>query len=123
MSNKRHNRNKEPYRDNKSEVKIEEVGFESNNIDPIITNETVIGCVDDCSRLNIRVSPSIESDIVMVVDKGEKLPIYVSESTDDFYKTDNGYVMKKYISITSGYIKVSQYMKENASELLEEAEK
>lgn len=99
MSNKRHNRNKEPYRDNKSEVKIEEVGIDSDDSEQIVANEVTTGYVVDCSRLNIRVSPSLESDIIRVVDKGEKLPIYIAESTDGFYKTDNGYVMKKYISI------------------------
>ena len=68
--------------------------------------EMPIGVVIDCDRLNIRTQPSPMAAVVCTVERGEKLAIDKSESTDLFYKVyaeigAEGYCMKQYIEIES----------------------
>lgn len=60
--------------------------------------ETLTGIVN-VKLLNVRKEPSKESDVVEILDKDTTIEIFESESTKDFYKTTNGYVMKQFIDI------------------------
>lgn len=65
---------------------------------------TLIGVVSNCSKLRVRKFPSIDSDVICVLDKFEEVKIYCEESTDDFYMVYTnggilGYCMKDYISV------------------------
>lgn len=72
------------------------------NVDPIF------GEVFNCSKLNIRNTPNIDSEILVVVNKGTKVEINEELSTEDFYSvtaycpddiTVIGYAMKDFILI------------------------
>ena len=60
--------------------------------------ETLTGMVN-VKLLNVRKEPSKESDVVEILDKDTTIEIFESESTKDFYKTTDGYVMKQFIDI------------------------
>ena len=60
--------------------------------------ETLTGMVN-VKLLNVRKEPSKESDVVEILDKDTTIEIFKSESTKDFYKTTDGYVMKQFIDI------------------------
>lgn len=64
----------------------------------------IVGIVANCVRLNVREEPSIESDIVTILDKGSEVHIEDSESSEDFYKICtatgiDGFCMKKFIDV------------------------
>lgn len=66
----------------------------------------IIGVVADCTKLNVRESPSMDADVVCEISKHTEVMISDSESTDDFYKicTDSGiegFCMKKFITVHS----------------------
>ena len=69
--------------------------------EPVVKEESkpLTGIVTNCERLNIRKEPSKESDVVKIIDHDDKIDIFKEESTEDFYKTTDGYVMKKYVKI------------------------
>lgn len=60
--------------------------------------------VVDCAKLNVRVEPSSDAEIVGQINASTKLEVYEDESTDEFYKICThsgveGYCMKKFINI------------------------
>lgn len=70
--------------------------------------EPVIGTVANCVKLNIREEANKESEILCVINKGEKVEIIEEESTDDFYAvcygkdksvSVYGFCMKDYIKL------------------------
>lgn len=68
----------------------------------IIIDEIVQMNVINCEKLNIRVEPDITSEVLTIVNKGSKLTIFESESTEDWYSvlTEDdikGFCMKKYV--------------------------
>ena len=82
------------------ETPVEET-FEEvvNNIEP-----SKVGVVVDCTRLNVRVAPNANADIVCVINASMNLIIDEAESTDDFYAVctesgAEGYCMKRFIKI------------------------
>ena len=77
---------------NKEEV----VGAKEEAIKEV--EETLTGIVN-VELLNVRKEPSKESDVVEILDNDTTIEIFESESTKDFYKTTNGYVMKQFIDI------------------------
>jgi len=58
-----------------------------------------VGFVHNCEKLNIRVAPNKDADIVEVINKDTKVRIDEANSTDDFYAVENGYCMKQYIEV------------------------
>ena len=87
------------------------------NIEPVVetteepvvetTENRTVGVVDNCTRLNVRQSPSKQSNVLTIVSKGTGLGINLDESTEDFYCVrvliDNelveGYCLKDFIEI------------------------
>lgn len=66
-----------------------------------------IGIIANCTRLNIRLEPSIKSEVVCEIDCGTELIIEDQTSTNDFYKIFTaagieGFCMKKFVSIKEG---------------------
>ena len=59
--------------------------------------QKLTGVVRNCELLNVRKEPSKESDVVKTIKRDDKIDILKDESTKDFYKTTDGYVMKHYI--------------------------
>lgn len=55
------------------------------------------GTVVNCSRLNVREKPSKNADVVRVINAGDTVEINLAESTDEFYKIEDGYCMRQYI--------------------------
>ena len=60
--------------------------------------------VVDCAKLNVRVEPSSDAEVVGQINASTKLEVYEDESTDEFYKICThsgveGYCMKKFINI------------------------
>lgn len=60
------------------------------------------GIVRNCELLNVRKEPNTDSDIIKVINHGDEVNIIKEDKgimSADFYKTTDGYVMKKYIKI------------------------
>lgn len=101
---------KEPVVEEVVETPVEEATPEVEEVveeKPVKKQEaakTVIGCVTDCSKLNIRKSPNINSPALCVIDTGAKLTINEAKSTADWYSVVTpsgvkGYCMRKFVVV------------------------
>lgn len=84
------------------EEAIEEVAVEAT----IEEAAPVIGVVTDCFKLNVRVEPSIDTDIACVLTLGAEVKVDLEASTSDFYKVTTeagveGYCIKTKININA----------------------
>ena len=98
----------------------EEAGTTVSNAINLIDSETEIfdteeveekqivvkGVVSNCSKLNVRRSPSIDSEVVCVIDKGSEVTISDFSNDGDWYNVTlpngkTGYSMQKYVSINN----------------------
>ena len=86
---------------------IEEQVIEKTVIEEIKENdevkESIFGEVN-CDRLNVRLKPSISSEVVCVITKNTTVEIFEEGSTEDFYKVlvykdTDGFCMKKFITV------------------------
>lgn len=64
----------------------------------------VFGVVSGCAKLNIRNSPSVNGNVVCVVDENTRLMISLSDSTTEWYSVYNsaglnGFCMKKFVTV------------------------
>lgn len=71
-----------------------------NVIEPVAT----IGVVANCKKLNIRVAPYKDSEVVCVVNAANKVEINVAESTEEWYcvctgSGAKGYCMKQFVDV------------------------
>lgn len=62
------------------------------------------GVVVDCSRLNVREKPTLESEIVCNINALTEVLIDIDNSTNDFYKISTvssveGYCLKKFVAV------------------------
>lgn len=69
---------------------------------PVLTQETVVGTVVDCAKLNVRVEPSVDGGVLCVLPVKTEITINVAKSTDEWFNicTANGvegYCMKKFV--------------------------
>lgn len=80
---------------------VEETAEETVVEAPVEKKEPKIvkGAVDHCEQLRVRKEPSTTSDIVKLINKGAKVKVNLDESTDDFYKVQDGFCMKKFITL------------------------
>lgn len=65
--------------------------------------ETIKGTVTNCAKLNIRVKPAIDADIVCVLDNESEVEIDIARSTSDWFKIYTtsgveGFCMQNYIN-------------------------
>lgn len=86
------------------EVKTDEVVNET--IEEVVeeNRKDILGIVVDCDKLNVRKEPSINADIVCMIDASTNLIVDYESSTDEFYKICTyagieGYCMKKFVKI------------------------
>ena len=75
-------------------------------IPEVVVPESKEGMVTDCVKLNVRLEPNSDADVVGQINASTKLEVYENESTEDFYKICThsgveGYCMKKFITILS----------------------
>ena len=83
---------------NKEEI----VGAEEPAVKEVKEPEIKKGIVRNCELLNVRKEPNTDSDIIKVINHGDEINIIKEDKgimSNDFYKTTDGYVMKKYIKI------------------------
>lgn len=55
------------------------------------------GVVCKCAKLNVRAAADVNAKVVCIINAGTAVNIY--DEVDGFYKIDDGYCMKKYISV------------------------
>lgn len=85
------------------ETAVEEISEEV--VEDTVELKPVVGVVANCSKLNVRKKPSLNSEAVATLDVGVEIGIALDESTKDFYKVYSpsagveGYCMSKYITI------------------------
>lgn len=82
----------------KDVIKKEEI---TGTEEPVVKEDPkpLTGIVVNCDKLNVRKKPSTYSEAVKVIDRDDKIDVFEEESTKDFYKTTDGYVMKDYVMI------------------------
>ena len=110
ISNKKSDESSESI-ETKISVNDEEV--ENTKVETTVTTDVtepeseppkpVLAYVSGCVRLNIRKQPSLNSEIVGILNADDVVEIDHDESTDSFYKIVSpkavGYCMKQYITI------------------------
>lgn len=81
---------------------------QTNTPESKVTVDPIIGYVSNCEKLNIRNAPDLDSEILIVVNKGTKVEISEELSNDEFYSvtaycpddiTVIGYAMKDFITL------------------------
>lgn len=89
---------------NYSKPSVEDVApvEEPVNVENSVPN--VRGTVVGCAKLNVRVAPRSDADVVCVIDKNTEVVVDTDESTDGFYKVFlssgiEGFCMKEFIEI------------------------
>lgn len=73
-------------------------------VEPVVeTVETVTGVVIDCARLNVRVAPNANANVICTIASGAEVTINIEDSTDEWFSICtasgvDGYCMKRYIN-------------------------
>ena len=83
----------------KPEIEIADITPESEVL------ESIVGIVVDCPRLNVRVKPRADADVLCIINRDSKVVIDEENSTKNFYKICTevgieGYCMKQFINIS-----------------------
>ena len=99
MANKNYNKMSN-NKNNEKESKIEKTSIIEEASEQ---EKPVKGFVSGCKRLNVRKKPSINSDVVCVIDDGTEVLTIKSDSTNEWLEVvaangGKGYCMKKYIT-------------------------
>lgn len=118
-SNKKNNQNQNQNRPNAKvekqetikpvpEVKpvapVEPVVLMQETVETVTLPEIVEGTVTNCSKLNVREKPSINSDVICVLDAMSEIEVNLSKSTDKWVRVHTaigaeGYCMREYVDI------------------------
>lgn len=78
---------------------------EEDVMDIAITSDGSLanGEVANCTKLNVRKEAKANSNVLCILNKGDKVTINLNESTEDFYristKTIEGFCMKNFIEL------------------------
>ena len=69
-----------------------------------IPSQPMFGLVSDCFKLNVRIEPNKDSDIMCVIGENEEVMIDPYYSTEDWYKVYtkegvDGFCMKEFIKV------------------------
>lgn len=88
---------------------VEEVAevqvMQMSTVEEAVPEIPVVGKVVDCSRLNVRVSPSANTNVITTLPVNTEVEIDLDKSTDEWYcvfinnGNATGYCMKKFISV------------------------
>ncbi len=87
----------------KVNTEVEETKVETEEDSGVQAAPALIGVVTNCSKLNIRKSPDLKSEVVTQVNVKSELGI-ISDKKKDWYQVSvipgvEGYCMKKYITL------------------------
>lgn len=82
--------------------KPREIKMVEETVDTVALPKTVNGVVTDCKKLNVRVAPSIEADVICALNVMSEVEIIITESTDDWFKIRTaagvkGYCMRRFV--------------------------
>lgn len=108
MSHTNYNRISTDNAKDETVTKVAETEIDNaNNATPEIESpaepDIVFGFVDNCSKLNVRKSPSIKSDVLLVLNRDDEVIVRPDDSDDEWYAVyaneQEGFCMKKYITI------------------------
>ena len=85
------------------ETKTEDPVTPAPTVDPK-DDDTIIGVVIECEKLNVRAEASKESKVLCEIPLGAEVQVDIFESTDEFYKVCTeagveGYCVKDYINV------------------------
>ena len=94
---------------NNQQITVDENAYvipEAENADithELEVSEPMVGIVVDCPRLNVRVKPHADADVVCIIERDSKVMIDEENSTKNFYKICTevgieGYCMKRFIN-------------------------
>jgi SH3-like domain-containing protein len=84
-------------------VTVTEPALVQETVETVQLPETVTGTVVDCAKLNVRVEPSIDGNVICVLSVKTDVEINVDKSTDEWYSIRTmsgveGYCMKKFVN-------------------------
>lgn len=79
------------------------VNITEETVETVTLPETVKGTVTNCAKLNVRVKPTIDADVVCVLDSMSEVEVDVTRSSSDWFKICTasgveGFCMRKYIN-------------------------
>lgn len=73
------------------------------DIDDTNEPDIVFGFVDNCAKLNVRKSPSIDSEVLLILNRDDEVIVRGSAYDDEWYSVyaneQEGFCMKKYITL------------------------
>lgn len=80
-----------------------EIKMVVETVDTVALPKTITGFVTNCSKLNVRVEPSIDADVVCVLNSATEVEIDLDNSTDEWFSICtaagiDGYCMRKFIN-------------------------
>lgn len=80
-----------------------EVKMVVETVETVEVPKTVIGVVTDCTKLNVRTKPTLNGDVVCVINVNDKVTIDPVKSNRDWFCVttaagDKGYCMKKFVT-------------------------
>lgn len=80
-----------------AEVKMEE------SVETVTLNNTVIGTVTGCTKLNVRAKPASDAEVLVILNVDSKIEIDPSRSTNEWLKITTaagveGYCMRKFVN-------------------------
>lgn len=73
---------------------------------PTFEASQTIGYVSGCAKLNVREQPTLDSEVVFILNDNQRVFIELENSTEDFYNMHSrsgvkGFVLKKFIRLTT----------------------
>lgn len=80
-----------------------EVKVVPETVETVSLPKTVKGVVANCAKLNVRVKPNINADVVCVLNGASEIEINVAKSNKDWFYVSNGagvegYCMRKFVN-------------------------
>lgn len=84
------------------ETAAPEVVMAEETVETVSLPETVTGVVTGCAKLNVRKNPSVNADVVCVLDVTSEIEINVAKSNKDWFSVCTatgieGYCMRKFV--------------------------
>ena len=80
-----------------------EITVVEETVETVTLPDVVVGTVTNCSKLNVRVAPVADAEVVSVLDANTEVEINVADSTDEWFSVCtaagvDGYCMKKFVN-------------------------
>ena len=84
-------------------IETPEVKMVVETVETVTLPKIVNGFVANCTKLNVRVQPAADADVVCVLDNGTEIEINVNNSTDEWFSICTaagieGYCMRKFVN-------------------------